>query len=254
MLRTIKELSPLAPTTIVMVVLGAVALFILFLLWVSPRRRKQKGLVADASPVVPQAAREVVTVPPIPKAEHGAIAKWLVLDLQTTGLSTQKGAEDLIVEATWLLLDQQYQLIRRQTLRVRQANSGSEEAREVHGLSQQDLWRYGVTETQLVEQLLADLRPETTIVMHNAEFDRAILRGTIQRVAPYALAEVDSHSTLCTMTYLPSDRYPSLGALTTSITSFTQSQFRALRPISYRNAYFTRHCLIALLQTSHSHI
>lgn len=248
MLPIILELPPQAPTTIVMVVLGAVALIILFLLLWKPRH-KQRALPKLENPrqVKPSFRKELIALPAIPVAEPDAVAKWMVLDLQTTGLSTVRGAEDLIVEATWLILDEQYQLIRRKTHRVRQSYSGSQEAREVHGLSEQDLWRHGITEHQLMEQFMADLLPNTTIVMHNAEFDRAILRSTIERVAPSALPEVDRHPTLCTMTYLPSESYPSLGTLTTSLTPFTMAEFRTLRPISYRNAYFTRHCLIALL-------
>lgn len=229
-----------------MVVLGAVALLILFLLLVRPHRPKQKLLTVDAPQKVLHPAYKVVAVPPIPKAESGAIAKWFVLDLQTTGLSTERGAEDLIVEASWLLLDAKYRLIRQRTLRVLQSYSGSLEAREGHGLSVEDLRNHSVTEARFVEQLLADLHPGTTIVMHNAEFDKAILRGTVERVAPDALSIVDSHPIFCTMTFLQSDHYPSLAILTSSVTPFTQAQFRSIRPISYRNAYFTRHCLIAL--------
>lgn len=250
MLLSIIKLPLLAPTSIVMVVLGAVALFIFLLLWRGrPRRPK---VVTDAPLAHP--IREVTALPPIPRAEEVAVAKWFVLDLQTTGLSTERGREDLIVEATWLLLDEEYRLMRQKTLRVRQSYSGSQEAREVHGLSEQDLLLYGISETEMVEQLLADLLPDTTIVMHNVEFDRAILLATIERIAPDALKEVASHPTLCTMTYLPSESYPSLGTLTTSITPFTQAQFRNLRPISYRNAYFTRHCLTALLRNAYTSI
>ncbi|MBR8703308.1 3'-5' exonuclease [Porphyromonas levii] len=248
MLYIINELPPLAPNIVMMIVLGVVALYILFLLLRQSSSRKFKPKPTETYKAVPQTRQAAIVVPPIPHAPTGAKARWMVLDLQTTGLSTIRGAEDLIVEATWLLLDEAYQLIRKRTHRVYQSYSGSQEAQEVHGLSEQDLRRHGITEAQLVEYFLADLLPQTTIVMHNAEFDLAIILSTIERVAPNSLPQVRSHSTFCTMTYLPLEHYPSLGALTTSITSFTQAQFRALRPISYRNAYFTRHCLIALQQ------
>lgn len=203
MLYIINELPPLAPNIVMMIVLGVVALYILFLLLRQSSSRKFKPKPTETYKAVPQTRQAAIVVPPIPHAPTGAKARWMVLDLQTTGLSTIRGAEDLIVEATWLLLDEAYQLIRKRTHRVYQSYSGSQETQEVHGLSEQDLRRHGITEAQLVEYFLADLLPQTTIVMHNAEFDLAIILSTIERVAPNSLPQVRSHSTFCTMTYLP---------------------------------------------------
>lgn len=240
------ELLPLVSTTSIMLVLGAVALFIIVLLFV-PRHRRQSLLITSVEVPRQKEPLKHSELPLIPRAEADAVPQWAVLDFQTTGLCTERGLEDLIVEATWLALDASFRLISQKTLRVRQSYSGSAEARAVHHVTEQQLEECGVCEEELVEQLFADLGRGTTLVMHNAEFDLAILRGTLARVDPSKLLELERYPSFCTMTYLPAEYYPSLATLTASITPYTMADFRSLFPISYRNAYFTRHCLMALL-------
>ena len=244
-------------------ILGAVALVLLALI-LYPNKKKKPSIQIKANLSDFQEERDVqpiaVRAPlldPIPRSEgegERAVAKWMILDLQTTSLSVEVGDEARILEASWALLDEQYKLITRHTYRVRQEVSSSPEAFRVHGISDTLLTPYSISEQELVERWFSDLTPGAILVGHNIAFDRAILLGTVRRVAPTRTAELEQLPTFCTMTYLcnsPDSRYPSLVHLTEELAGIPPQRFYSLRPISWRNVYFTRLCLLHLLPNNH---
>lgn len=188
----------------------------------------------------------------IPLAEPNSEPVWAILDLQTTGLSTTIGQEDLIIEATWLILDKDFRLVKRNTQRVLQETAGSLEAKQVHGITEQDLKSLGITEVQLIQSLREDITDQIILVMHNAAFDLSILRGTVARISPEWLPKLQSINTLCTMNYRlgqghSEEKYPSLIALSAELGRISPQTFHSLRPVSWRNCYFTRLCLRELV-------
>lgn len=241
-------------------ILGAVALVLLALI-LYPKKKKKPTIINRVPLSDPQEERTVqptaVRSPlldPIPRAEEGVVAKWMILDLQTTSLSIEEGEEARILEASWALLDEQYKLITRHTYRVQQEVSSSPEAFRVHGIADTLQTPYSITEQELVERWFSDLTPGVTLVGHNIAFDRAILLGTVRRVAPELVAKLEQLPTFCTMTYLctsPDSTYPSLVHLTEELTGISPQSFYSLRPISWRNVYFTRLCLLHLLPNNH---
>lgn len=240
-------------------ILGAVALVLLALI-LYPNKKptiKKRPILSDYQKeriVQPTAARSPL-LDPIPRAVgEVAVAKWMILDLQTTSLNTEEGEEARILEASWALLDENYKLITRHTYRVRQEVSSSPEAFRVHGIADTLQTPYSITEQELVERWSADLKPRITLVGHNIAFDRAILLGTVGRVAPHLVTKLEQLPTLCTMTYLctsPDSPYPSLVHLTEELAGIPPPRFYSLRPISWRNVYFTRLCLLHLLPNNH---
>lgn len=243
-------------------ILGAIALVLLALILYPNKKKPSIQIKANLSDfqeerdVQPIAVRAPL-LDPIPRSEgegEGAVAKWMILDLQTTSLSVEVGDEARILEASWALLDEQYKLITRHTYRVRQEVSSSPEAFRVHGISDTLLTPYSITEQELVDRWFSDLTPGVTLVGHNIAFDRAILLGTVRRVAPTRTAELEQLPTFCTMTYLctsPDSPYPSLVHLTEELAGIPPQRFYSLRPISWRNVYFTRLCLLHLLPNNH---
>lgn len=236
-------------------ILGAVALVLLALILYPNNKKPSIKIKTNLSDFQEERAVQPIAVrspllDPIPRAEEGAVAKWIILDLQTTSLSVEVGDEARILEASWALLDEQYKLITRHTYRVRQEVSSSPEAFRVHGISDTLLTPYSISEQELVERWFSDLTPGTILVGHNIAFDHAILLGTARRVAPTHTAELEQLPTFCTMTYLctsPDSRYPSLVHLTEELAGIPPQRFYSLRPISWRNVYFTRLCLLHLL-------
>lgn len=244
-------------------ILGAVALVLLALI-LYPNKKKMPTIMDRAPLSHPKEERIVQPtavrgpfLDPIPRAEEkgeGAVAKWMVVDLQTTGLNTEEGEEDRILEASWALLDEQYRLITRHTYRVQQEVSSSPEAFRVHGISDTLQTPYSITEKELVKRWFSDLTPGATLVGHNIAFDRAILLGTVRRVAPNLATKLEQLPTFCTMTYLrtsPDTPFPSLIHLTEELAGIPPHLFYSLRPISWRNVYFTRLCLLHLLPNNH---
>lgn len=238
-------------------ILGAVALVVLALI-LYPKKKKKPTIINRVPLSNPQEERvaqpTAVLSPllePIPRAEgEEVVAKWMILDLQTTSLSIEEGKEARILEASWALLDEQYKLITRHTYRVQQEVSSSPEAFRVHGITDTLRTPYSITEQELVERWFSDLTPGVILVGHNIAFDRAILLGTVRRVAPTLVAKLELLPTLCTMTYLctsPDSTYPSLVHLTEELAGIPPQSFYSLRPISWRNVYFTRLCLLHLL-------
>lgn len=236
-------------------ILGAVALVLLALILYPNNKKPSIKIKTNLSDFQEERAVQPIAVRspllgPIPRAEGDrAVAKWMILDLQTTSLSVEVGDEARILEASWALLDEQYKLITRHTYRVRQEVSSSPEAFRVHGISDTHLTPYSISEQELVERWFSDLTPGAILVGHNIAFDRAILLGTVRRVAPTRTAELEQLPTFCTMTYLctsPDSRYPSLVHLTEELSGIPPQRFYSLRPISWRNVYFTRLCLLHL--------
>ena len=241
-------------------ILGAVALVLLALILYPNNKKPSIKIKTNLSDFQGERAVQPIAVrspllDPIPRAEGDrAVAKWMILDLQTTSLSVEVGDEARILEASWALLDEQYKLITRHTYRVRQEVSSSPEAFRVHGISDTHLTPYSISEQELVERWFSDLAPGTILVGHNIAFDRAILLGTVRRVAPTRTAELEQLPTFCTMTYLctsPDSRCPSLVYLTEELAGIPPQRFYSLRPISWRNVYFTRLCLLHLLPNNH---
>lgn len=236
-------------------ILGAVALVLLALILYPNNKKPSIKIKTNLSDFQGERAVQPIAVrspllDPIPRAEEGAVAKWMILDLQTTSLSVEVGDEARILEASWALLDEQYKLITRHTYRVRQEVSSSPEAFRVHGISDTHLTPYSISEQELVERWFSDLTAGAILVGHNIAFDRAILLGTVSRVAPTRTAELEQLPTFCTMTYLctsPDSPYPSLVHLTEELAGIPPQRFYSLRPISWRNVYFTRLCLLHLL-------
>lgn len=235
-------------------ILGAVALVLLALILYPNNKKPSIKIKTNLSDFQEERAVQPIAVrspllDPIPRAEEGAVAKWMILDLQTTSLSVEVGDEARILEASWALLDEQYKLITRHTYRVRQEVSSSPEAFRVHGISDTLLTPYSISEHELVDRWFSDLTPGAILVGHNIAFDHAILLGTVRRVAPTRTAELEQLPTFCTMTYLctsPDSRYPSLVHLTEELAGIPPQRFYSLRPISWRNVYFTRLCLLHL--------
>lgn len=241
-------------------ILGAVALVLLALILYPNNKKPSIKIKTNLSDFQEEKAVQPIAVrspllDPIPRAEGDrAVAKWMILDLQTTSLSVEVGDEARILEASWALLDEQYKLITRHTYRVRQEVSSSPEAFRVHGISDTHLTPYSISEQELVERWFFDLTAGAILVGHNIAFDRAILLGTVSRVAPTRTAELEQLPTFCTMTYLctsPDSRYPSLVHLTEELAGIPPQRFYSLRPISWRNVYFTRLCLLHLLPNNH---
>lgn len=235
-------------------IIGAVALVLLALILYPKRRRPIAKKNRVATPSKPARATQSPPIPlppldPIPKAKETAVAKWVILDLQTTGLNTNEGKEARIVEASWAILDEDYRLITRHTYRVRQQDASSPEAVHIHGITDTLHTPFSITEEELLERWFSDLSEDITLVGHNIAFDLAILLGTVRRLTPERIAPLEKLPTFCTMTYLctsPEIRYPRLVHLTEELTGIPPQLFFTLHPVSWRNVYFTRLCLIHL--------
>lgn len=234
-------------------IIGAVALVLLALI-LYPKRRvitKNNSVATPPIPVrvAPSSPKPLSPLDPIPKAKETAIVKWVILDLQTTGLNTDEGKEARIVEASWATLDDEYRLISRHTYRVQQQDASSPEAVHIHGITDTLHTPFSITEEELLERCFSDLSEDITLVGHNITFDLAILLGAVRRLAPERVATLEKLPTFCTMTYLctsPEIRYPRLVHLTEELTGIPPQLFFTLHPVSWRNVYFTRLCLIHL--------
>lgn len=234
-------------------ILGAVALVLLALIFYPNRRPtiKKSVMPTEHNRERSDLISTIILPPldPIPRAADGAVAKWLILDLQTTSLNVLEGREARIVEASWALLDGDYKLISRHTYRVQQQVRSSLEAVHVHGITDTLHTPFSITEEELLERWFSLLPKDVTLVGHNITFDLAILLGTVRRLAPQRVAQLEELPTFCTMTFLcssPESRYPRLVHLTEELTGISPQSFYSLHPVSWRNVYFTRLCLIHL--------
>ena len=102
-------------------ILGAVALVLLALILYPNNKKPSIKIKTNLSDFQGERAVQPIAVrspllDPIPRAEGDrAVAKWMILDLQTTSLSVEVGDEARILEASWALLDEPYKLITRHT-------------------------------------------------------------------------------------------------------------------------------------------
>ncbi|MDO5017395.1 MAG: 3'-5' exonuclease [Porphyromonas sp.] len=236
-------------------ILGAVALVLLALLFIPTNRglKRARGTVRSGSNP-PHQPDEAIRLLPIPKAPDTAVPKWCVIDLQTTGLDTDR---DRIVEASWLLMDEAYREIRRSTKLIRQTEIGSPEAIAIHRRTLADLQQLGITEGEWLHSFVTEIPPGVTLVAHNLAFDREILRSTVERIAPEYTNLIDRFEGYCTMMAvkmeakmeakgIEEEGYISLRNLTRRHLGIPDPIFDALTPVSWRNVYFTRLCLQSL--------
>lgn len=188
----------------------------------------------------------------IPRAKEDTTPKYAIIDIQTTGLCTIEDKEDRIVELTWLILDSEYNEIRRGVRRVLQKTTGSEDAKRVHHISEATLMTTGEEEKVVLQAFWKDVSEVPIWVFHNAKFDLSILHAAFRDLLPSLESELLNHTALCTMTYLTADKsrdnqYPSLINLTSSFYPSSAIHLRQSHIISFRNACLTRACLIKLL-------
>lgn len=193
------------------------------------------------------------------QAPEGAVPRYAVLDLQTTGLSTEQGVEDRIVEASWMILDADLSEISHHIIRVQQPDVGDYKARKVHRLTPEILQYTGEPEQEALRQLWESIKEVPLWVFHNAHFDLSILRGGLQRLMPEALPHFLEHPALCTMLALVGDldhgdKYKSLHRL---FDFFFPNQIHVMRlpsVVSWRNVCLTRACLNEIVTCYHEYL
>lgn len=178
---------------------------------------------------------------------------YLVLDFQTTGLSTVRGNEARIVQAAWLILDSSYQDLGHGIVLVSQPDAGSSEARQVHHLDSETIQALGITEEKLLNKLLPLIAQAEVIVCHNVRFDLSILLGTVRRIRPEAEEWIVRKRALCTMVLsaaleTPAHSYLSLISLASSYTGIDPSTLGQIDVVGSRNVVLTRVCLMHLCQ------
>lgn len=201
------------------------------------QRRRRRPLQAEPVRLQP---------PKAPDASGEAL--FLILDLQTTGLSVETGREDRILQTAWLLLDPLYRELDEGLLLVDQTDAGSPEAQQVHHLREESIHRRGVTEAELLERLVPALERAEVLVCHHVRFDASILLGTLRRVRPGAEPLLLGKRAFCTMelgAFLETEegRYPSLITLTEELTGISGETVRRVEPVARRNVLLTRLCL-----------
>ncbi|MDD7468095.1 MAG: 3'-5' exonuclease [Porphyromonas sp.] len=178
--------------------------------------------------------------------------RYLILDLQTTGLSIEPGREDRIVQAAWLGLDDRYRELCHGVALVDQPDAGSEEAMRVHHLDTHTLRIMGKSEVELIETLLPLIKHSSVIVCHNVRFDLSILLATLRRLHPTAEYWLKHKEAICTMVLSAAldphgrHRYRSLKALTNEYTGISPDDMEVLDIVGWRNVCLTRICLAQL--------
>lgn len=177
---------------------------------------------------------------------------YLILDLQTTGLSIRPGEEDRIVQAAWLILDKHYRDIGHRVVVVDQEDAGSEEAQKVHHLDRHTLEVMGQSEEVLIEALLPLLKSAKVIVCHNVRFDLSILLATVRRIHPQAEYWLKHKEAICTMVLSAAldpmwrHKYRSLKQLTCEYTGISPEDMDRIDITAWRNVCLTRICLAQL--------
>lgn len=223
------------------------------------RRRYRAHTTASVAPEPPpRRSLEYASVlsrlrPPAAPPEESSVPLYLVLDLQTTGLSIAPGHEARILEAAWLLLDEQYRDLGHRVMVVRQEEVGSAAAQSVHRLDRRTVQQLGVTEETLLDALLPLLRQARVVVCHNVRFDLSILLGTLRRVRPEeAEGWLVDKEAFCTMVLGAATdpqghhRYPSLRQLAGAFTGLRPEDMDAIDNTAWRHVCLTRICLAAL--------
>lgn len=180
------------------------------------------------------------------QATSGAHPKYGVVDVQTTGLEVADDG-DRIVQISWLVLDDEYCMIRRHTCLVSQQSVGSAEARAVHGLSSDLITGQGISEAEMLRRFREELDDVPVLVAHNIPFDIGMIRATIHRSAPEMEEWLDAKGSICTMMDFikidDGEKYPSLLELASRLTDCPLTPVTLPRPISWRNVCLTRMCL-----------
>lgn len=174
-------------------------------------------------------------------------ARYAIIDFQTTGLCTTPGLEDRILQVAWLILSADLHLLDKQVHLVRQESLGSAEACRVHHISPEALQKYGQPEDQVMATLWSSVKAVPTLVFHNAEYDLAIWRGSLQRLSPGLIPCLEAKESFCTLTYVPEHidgypHYPSLVALVSFLSGVPVHQLRTDLPVAWRNVCLTYYC------------
>ena len=187
----------------------------------------------------------------LPKAEKSARPKYAVIDFQTTGLSTEQGIESKIIQAAWLILDEDFAVIQNRLSLISQNEQSSYEAYLVHHLHAEKIREYGRSETEVLSELLDDLKETDTLIFHNAHFDLSMLRGTLMRNGNVEASDtIWQKQTFCTMTFFPElsagitdEKYPTLSALTERL-SGEHIPYRRDHDalVAWHNVCLTRYC------------
>ena len=246
----------------------AVVLVILLLGDIVLRKARRKSHLSNSKPIITMSTHSIdykdllrqlqpPTVPPDELAELRArdpelYPRYLILDLQTTGLSIEPGREDRIVQAAWLGLDDRYRELCHGVALVDQPDAGSEEAMRVHHLDTHTLRIMGKSEEELMETLLPLIKHSSVIVCHNVRFDMSILLAALRRLHPTAEYWLKHKEAICTMVLSAAldphwrHHYRSLKALTNEYTGISPDDMEVLDIVGWRNVCLTRICLAQL--------
>ncbi|MDO5035719.1 MAG: 3'-5' exonuclease [Porphyromonas sp.] len=229
-----------------------VALVVLFVVW---KVLREQYYGADDSVGYEEEVAPSYGIEPykLERSSTPTKACYAFIDFQTTGLSVVEGDEDRILEASWLVVDEQMLEIRRGLQLVRQPTLGSLEARRVHGITQERIDQFGVDELEMLDELWSSVADVPYWVFHNASFDLAILLGTVRRLRPELEEPILSHPCICTMKYLSlttESGAPYLGLVTLAhdLTGIPWSELTRVDMKSWRNVCLTRLCLFVLLK------
>ena len=190
------------------------------------------------------------------EAPEGAAGKFAVIDFQTTGLTLEEGAEDKIIQAAWLLLDEDFRVLSRRLSLVRQTEASGVEAEQIHHIPYEKILRYGLPEETVLEDLWQEITGEVVLVFHNASFDLGIWHAALSRLAPEQASDLEEKETFCTMTFFPElsagdreEKYLTLGALTCRLTGEEPANPAYSRGLTaWRNVCLTRVCLRELFR------
>lgn len=210
------------------------------------------------TPVLIEDKREVDELFLPQKAHEDCTPKYAVIDCQTTGLGTEEGSEDRIVEISWMILNQEFLEIERGSKRVLQLTAGTPEAKRIHHITEVALANTGEDEGEVLREFWQATSEVPIWVFHNAHFDLSILRGAFRDSFPEAMELMNKKVALCTMTYLIIDssseeRFLSLLQMTKYLYHLPIDQISLPPIVSLRNVFLTRACLIKLL-TEYPHL
>lgn len=177
---------------------------------------------------------------------------YLIIDLQTTGLYTQKNKNSppVLVEMALLAVSEDYKPVKIVHEVIRQNTLGSKEARQVHKLSFLDNSK-GKSLNEVENTVLNLLRKSSTIVGHHLDFDLFILRNSLSH-NPDILYELNNKNLICTMLWgklfnqnvNKNSKYPTLEELTKLLNGeWTENEQLVGGEVAYRNVCYTLFCL-----------
>lgn len=232
-----------------MAVAGGFLLLLLafYLVWCRKRGKEKVEKRQEEKSVIPSKNFFVI------ERSEGKVPEYVFIDLQTTGLSTEPGHEDRILQISWLVVDESFKEVRRDTLMVSQESLGSLEARRVHRITEKQMRQFGISEDEMLEIFWEDCAEVPYWVFHNATFDLGILLGTVERLRPEWEEAVLTKQVICTMRYLSlvhDMRLPYLNLidLTAQLTKIPHDELSRVDVISWRNVCLTRLSLYFLLK------